>query len=155
MPTGTFDPEHLRTIIARARAAYPNEGCGLIVGRTWDAARLVETENVYDRYAQRDPERYPRTSRTAYLINPLVLMREIEEGGGLLAIWHSHADVGAYFSDEDVRVALGGGDEPLWPGTAYLVVSCRGGEVDGLKRYDWNPEQRRFDETEVPLPDPA
>lgn len=151
-PAHPFDPDQLRLIVQRAEAAYPNEGCGLIVGRAWADARLVETENLYDRYHQRDPERYPRTNATAYLIHPLKLMQAVEEAGGLLAIWHSHADVGAYFSAEDVRVALGGGDAPLWPGTAYLVVSCRQGRVDALKRFDWDPVAHVFAETQVPLP---
>lgn len=151
-PSRVFDPEQLRLIVQRAEAAWPKEGCGLIVGRRWEDARLVETENVYDRYAARDPGRYPRTSATAYLIHPLRLLEAVEEAGGLLAIWHSHAEVGAYFSDEDVRVALGGGDAPLWPGTAYLVVSCRQGRVDGLVRFDWDAGQRRFVETPIALP---
>lgn len=147
-----YKVEHLKDIIEAAEAAYPNEGCGLIVGRSWDEARLVPMENVYDRYAAKDPERFPRTSRTAYLMNPLKLMNAVEEGGGLLCIWHSHGDVGAYFSEEDVKVALGGGEEPLWPGTAYLVVSCRQGRVDGAIHFEWRPESRTFEGAGIPLP---
>src|SRR4051812_7648199 len=125
-----FCSEHLSEMARAAEAAYPNEACGLVVGAAWNAATHVPMENVYDRYHVRDPERFPRTARTAYLMHPLRLMEEMERAGGLLAVWHSHCDVGAYFSDEDVRVALGGGEAPLWPGAVYLVVSCRAGKVD-------------------------
>lgn len=147
-----FRPEHLSRIIDIAKAGYPDEACGLIVGKSWDEARLVEMDNVYDRYRERDPERFPRTARTAYMMDPLKQMKAVDEGGGLLCIWHSHCDMGAYFSDEDVEVALGGGDEPFWPETAYLVVSVRNGEVDAAKVFLWNEATRHFDGEDVPLP---
>lgn len=148
----TFAAEHLHEIIAAARRAYPNEGCGLIVGTDQASARHVEMENVYDRYHAVDPEAFPRTARTAYKMNDLKRARLVEEAGGLLCIWHSHADVGAYFSEEDVRAALGGGTQPVFPGTRYLVVSCRAGEVDDLLVFDWNPATATFEATPVPLP---
>jgi proteasome lid subunit RPN8/RPN11 len=147
-----FHPEHLRRIAAIARLAYPNEACGLFVGRDWSDARLVEMENLQDRYHERDPVRFPRTARTAYAMHPLRLGEAVESGGGLLCIWHSHCDVGAYFSDEDARVALGGGDEPLWPGTDYLVVSCRASGVDALELFQWNAASRLFEGSAWPLP---
>ncbi len=136
--------QHLSRIVALAKAAHPNEACGLIVGRSWGEARLVEMENLQDRFHARDPERFPRTARTAYAMHPLRLSEAVDEGGGLLCIWHSHCDVGAYFSDEDVRVALGGGDEPIWPGTRYLVVSVRGEQVDDLKLFSWDGDSKAF-----------
>jgi proteasome lid subunit RPN8/RPN11 len=141
-----------RRIEEASKASYPNEACGLFVGATWDNAELVPMENVQDRYHDRDPVRYPRTARTAYLMHPLRLMEHVERAGGLLAIWHSHCDVGAYFSSEDVNVALGGGEEPLWPGTAYIVVSCRAGGVDGAKWFDWNAGERTFHGRDIALP---
>ncbi len=135
-----------------AGASYPNEACGLFVGANWDSAELVAMENVQDRYHERDPVRYPRTARTAYLMHPLRLMEHVERAGGLLAIWHSHCDVGAYFSAEDVKVALGGGEEPLWPGTAYIVVSCRARMVDAAKWFDWDAQTKTFHERDIALP---
>jgi len=136
--------DQLARIVSLARDAYPNEACGLVVGRSWDEARLVELENQQDRYHARDPVRFPRTARTAYAMHPLKVSEAVEAAGGLLCIWHSHCDVGAYFSEEDVRVALGGGEAPLWPGTDYLVVSCRAHGVDDLQLFRWEPSGRRF-----------
>jgi proteasome lid subunit RPN8/RPN11 len=147
-----FRTEHLQRIVELARAAYPDEACGLFVGRTWDEARLVELENLQDRYHARDPERFPRTARTAYTMHPLRLNEAVDEGGGLLCIWHSHCDVGAYFSEEDVRVALGGAEEPMWPGTDYLVLSCRAAGVDDLKLFRWHAGQGHFGAADVPVP---
>ncbi len=46
-------------------------------------------------------------------------------------------------------MALGGGDEPLWPGVQYLVVSVRKGQVDGARIYAWDSARRDFSESEV------
>ena len=143
--------EQWRLISDSCAASHPNEACGLFVGKSWDDAKLVLMENIQDRYHERDPQRFPRTSRTAYLMHPLKLMEHVEQGGGLLAIWHSHCEVGAYFSDEDVRVALGGGDAPLWPGTAYIVMSCRNKQVDGAKWFEWDAAGKTFAGRDIPL----
>jgi proteasome lid subunit RPN8/RPN11 len=145
--------EQWTRIAAECAASYPNEACGLFVGKSWDSFELVSMENVQDRYHERDPQRYPRTARTAYLMHPLRLNEHVERGGGLLAIWHSHCEVGAYFSDEDVKVALGGGEEPLWGGTAYLVMSCRSRRVDGAKWFWWDAASRQFQGRDVALPE--
>ena len=157
-PESHITTEQWQQIADRCAEAHPNEACGLFVGTSWDDARMVLMENMQDKYHSRDPERYPRTARTAYTMHPLKLMDEVERAGGLLAIWHSHCEVGAYFSDEDVRVALGGGDAPLWPGTAYIVVSCRSRKVDGAKWFDWSPDAKTFNGRDLSLPtlrDPA
>lgn len=148
-----FTDKHLKEIAAAADRAYPNEGCGLIVGATWAEAKHVEMENVYDRYHAVDPVAFPRTAQTAYKMNDLKRQRLVDEAGGLLCIWHSHVDVGAYFSDEDVRAALGEAHEPLFPETRYLVVSCRADGVDEAVVYDWDASSKVFVGTPVPLPE--
>jgi len=148
----SFPTELLRRVVALSRAAYPAEACGLFTGASWGEVRLAELENIQDALHARDPERHPRTSRTAYAMHPLRLSEAVDDGGGLLCIWHSHCDVGAYFSDEDVRVALGGGREPLWPGVVYLVVSCRADGVDDLQLFAWDGASERFVGRPVSLP---
>lgn len=152
MSESHITPDQWRHIAEACAASYPNEACGLFVGANWDTAELVPMENIQDRYHERDPARYPRTARTAYLMHPLRLMEHVERAGGLLAIWHSHCEVGAYFSDEDVKVALGGGEQPLWPGTAYIVMSCRSRQVDGAKWFDWNAAEKSFHGHDIALP---
>ena len=78
-----------------------------------------------------------------------VLQAAEEQGGALWAIVHSHPDVGAYFSREDRDMALGGGQEPLWPGVRYLVISARAAGVDGAKLFTWEAAAGDFREDEV------
>ena len=48
-------------------------------------------------------------------------------------IYHSHCDVGAYFSDEDKRAATPFG-EPLYP-VDYLVIDCARAGVRGARLF--------------------
>ena len=82
----------------------------------------------------------------------LAALEDAESNGGALAvIVHSHPDVGAYFSKEDREMALGGGDEPLWPGVQYLVISCRRAGVDAARLFTWDAARRDFIEEQVPV----
>jgi len=90
---------------------YPEEACGLLVGPP-DGALAGDCRpcaNVQNRLRAEDPRAHPRGARTAYRIDPRELFdltRTVRgEGLAFKAIFHSHADVGAYFSDEDQRQA--------------------------------------------------
>ncbi len=144
-------PDHILTAIyAHVSEEYPNECCGgvWLVGdgsdSTWEVARYT---NVQDEMHARDPERYPRTARTAYLIAAkelLAINRRAEEPGQRLAIlYHSHPDHAAYFSDEDVYFAAPMG-EPGYPGTVYMVVSVRNGDVQGHRCFGWSDDKGQF-----------
>ena len=64
-----------------------------------------------------------------------------DRDGTLRAVYHSHCDVGDYFSEEDrLQATMGMGEQsgPAWEGCDYLVVSVmRGKAVHAtLWRYD-------------------
>jgi proteasome lid subunit RPN8/RPN11 len=99
-------------IVAHAHAD-PNEVCGMVAGRDGEATRLLPVRNVHE-----NPGR-------AYQMDPNEQFRAQESidaaGEELLAIYHSHPPVGAYFSEEDMKQAYFG-DQLAWPGTLYIVV---------------------------------
>ena len=141
-----YPREILRAVCERAEAAYPKECCGILAGYRRRDGRVVVVsmhamENVYDRYHAVDPAAYPRTSQTAYLMDPRKqsrLMEALEAAGTpAVCIYHSHVDVGAYFSEEDERAALFDG-APLHPGVEYLVLNVAGGRVDDAKAFRWD-----------------
>lgn len=143
-----YGPDVLARIAGLCEAEPEREVCGFVVGR---AGRLevIPVENVADRYHALDPVRFPRTSREGYLMDPKAQLRVHEDlhatGGELVAVWHSHVDVGAYFSAKDRADALVDG-VPLLPGAEYLVVGVSGGRATELKRF-------RFEEADfVELP---
>lgn len=124
----------LPPIEADCVANYPNEACGLVVRTPDGTLETVVCRNLQDRYHALDPETYVRTARAAFRLNERKIARLQDEGHELVAIYHSHCDAGAYFSDEDVRSAAPNG-EPLYPDVGHLVVSVMGGEVRAMELF--------------------
>jgi [CysO sulfur-carrier protein]-S-L-cysteine hydrolase len=144
-----YPPDVVARIAALCEADPAREVCGFVVRRGAEL-EVVPVPNVADRYHAADPERFPRTSRDSYLMDPKVqlrLQREIEAWGGeIVAVWHSHVEVGAYFSEKDRADAVVDGIQTL-PGAEYLVLGVRGGRVTETKRFRW--DGRAFEEAEL------
>ena len=127
-------------VVAWVATSYPNEGCGLVVHGA-AGFRVIETPNLADKYHAVDPAMYPRTARTFYIINPLEFIDAEERGEEVVAVVHSHCDVGDYFSDEDIAAAVmprfepDETLEPAHPGVDYLVVSVREAGSDAVSLF--------------------
>ena len=143
----------LHQIAGHARSTYPAECCGLLLADASGALRFQPIANVAG--TPRAAATSARTQRDGYVMDPKALLRALEAteraGGHVWGIVHSHPDAGAYFSSEDRNMALGGGEEPLWPGVRYLVVSVPAGRAHAARLYTWEPARRDFREEEVPL----
>lgn len=117
----------LEAAYAEAVRCYPEEACGLLIGPS-DAAFCDEArpcKNQQGRLHALDPETYPRDARTAYQLSGadiLSLSRSLGTARPVKIIFHSHVEVGAYFSAEDRRAALLE-DELAYP-VDYLVIDC-------------------------------
>ncbi len=135
-----YPPEVVARIAALCEAEPAREACGFVV-RRGRALEVVPIPNAADRYHEADPAAFPRTSRDSYLMDPraqLRVMRELDAWGGeIVAIWHSHVEAGAYFSEKDRSDALPGG-VPAVPGAEYLVLGVRGGRVTEVRRFRWD-----------------
>jgi proteasome lid subunit RPN8/RPN11 len=142
----------LQTIYAHARETYPEECCGFLIGprdtAVVDAARPCVNEQ--NRYHALDPERFPRTAREAYYLGGKDLRFLVESISSLRPvkiIYHSHPDVGAYFSAEDTRAALGrepdATADPLYP-VDHIVIDAQADHIAGAKMFRWHPTQRLF-----------
>jgi proteasome lid subunit RPN8/RPN11 len=96
-------------ILAQARAEYPNEACGVIIGRNGIAERLKPMFNA-------------AASPTFYEFDPkdlLALYREVDDNDEeIIVIYHSHTETEAYPSRTDISYA---GE----PGAHYVLVSTR------------------------------
>jgi len=138
---------------AHAARCWPGECCGVLTSDGAGALRYTPITNIAGSDAAQGTS--SRTVNDGYVMDPKELMAALDEadgtGGGLAAVVHSHPEVGAYFSAEDRRAALGGGDEPLWPGIGYVVLSCRGGTVDDAKLYVWDSVANDFTEEALSL----
>jgi proteasome lid subunit RPN8/RPN11 len=122
----TISKEHLAAIYRQARAEFPRECCGYILGEG-EGAELVPCENRQDKLHALDPETYPRTSENGYDIGGKELIRLVRSLDGpqpARIVYHSHPRVGAYFSEEDTRAAVAAG----WS-VDYLVIDVQEHEV--------------------------
>jgi proteasome lid subunit RPN8/RPN11 len=140
---------------ARVAYARDEESCGLLVGPASDALlvdAIVPMVNRAKKLHELDPETYPRTARMYFDIDPLKFARAIEsgarEGRPVKVLYHSHLDVGAYFSETDADAAKMGGDAPAYD-LAYLVTSVTKDGVDGRKLFVWSVAERAFVEAKL------
>ena len=139
----------LARIAALCEADPEREVCGFVV-RRGGALEVEPVPNVADRYHAKDPVRFPRTSRESYLMDPRSQLQVLEsldrDGAEIVAIWHSHVEVGAYFSAKDQADAVIDGVQQV-PGAEYLVLGVRAGRVAEVRRYRW--DGRDFRESPV------
>ena len=146
------DASAWKEIETHALADYGDECCGLVLQDADGALTVVRCDNIQNKLHAQDPEAHPRTARTAYRMDDLHVARTLqaaeEKGGRLFAIYHSHIDCDAYFSEEDQAAAQFFG-EPAYPGVSYLVISVVDEKVENQKAFYWSDDSSQFEE--VPL----
>ena len=98
----TLEARILQEVVEHAKAAYPNEGCGL-VSRT----RFIPIPNVAQNASEFEMD-------PAELIKALRELRT--EGEELVAIYHSHPHGPLHLSKTDIERAY-------YPEAAHLIVS--------------------------------
>jgi proteasome lid subunit RPN8/RPN11 len=150
--------EVIEKVAEHARSSYANdeEACGYLTGPASSPLLCDEAmplQNLANRYHALDPDSYPRTGRTYFLLDPMKFAKAVAAGEAsqrpVRVLYHSHLDVGAYFSETDAAAATMGGERPSYDGLFYLVTSIQQGTVDDHKLFAWDPETKKF--VEVPM----
>ncbi len=124
----------LNEICVHAREAYPDqECCGLVTGDEGERYRRAwPCRNEQDRYHRSDPLAHPRDARTAFSMHPNdyleIEKRAAERGERVTAVYHSHLDCGAWFSEHDQAFAEQ--DRFPFPEADHVVVSVVGDRSD-------------------------
>lgn len=154
-------PAHLAEIARQAEAGYPEEICGIVIGKRGapDTYQIRQVRNLANQERQRDTGGVLRNARTAYFGDAREMLRISTEadlhGWETLVLYHSHPDHDAYFSAMDRERALWPGQEPpepLWPGVSYLVVAVRKGRAWEARYHVWDEAGKDFVEVPVSLP---
>jgi len=146
-PHPVLSAEALAELYAHARRDYPNECCGVVFGpRGAPAAdRAVACVNTQNDLHAMDPIKNPRDARTAYNLGAgdlFKLSKSLRGEAPAKIIYHSHVDVGAYFSDTDQAAAVMDG-EPSYP-VEYVVIDVKKDGVGGAAQFTWDPAQKRY-----------
>lgn len=150
----TICSEILDQVIHHAIERYPNEVCGLLIGQKGQrsVSEFISCKNIYDEMHEKYPQTYPRTAKTAYLIDPKEQQRVFDEaaknGMEVKAICHSHTDHDAYFSEEDRLVAVPWG-EPMYPDVSYIVVSIWNRKPKEVNEFYWDEKSQGFIERKL------
>lgn len=130
-------------IQAEGSAAYPNECCGIIIGRdvveNGQPRRIVEKlepmRNVFD--AQQQKRRFA--------VDPLALMRAEKSaaaaGRMVLGFYHSHPDHPARPSEYD--------REHAWSYYSYIIVSIAKGEPVDMTSWLLDDQTRIFSRQDI------
>jgi len=118
--------------------AYPDEGCGVLIGREQGGVREIERVIVSEN--RREESRHNR-----YLIAPeqfLAADREARAAGlDVLGFFHSHPDHPARPSAFDL--------EHAWPYYSYMIVSLERGKVADARSWRLSSDRSRFDPEDV------
>jgi proteasome lid subunit RPN8/RPN11 len=119
-----------KVMVDHARATFPNECCGAMLGKIGDDGKhvtaAVPLENAFtgvqkERYQLR-PEDLLQADREAR-----------RQGLDLVGIFHSHPDCDAYFSETDLKNSC--------PWYSFVVLSIKNGEFDHAASFLPNPDQ--------------
>ncbi len=126
-------PNHIQVIQSHAEGTYPEECCGLLLGKlSVEEKLLVEVrslENTWSPEIIDDPApESTKTKQQRYTIAPDVMLREMRYARArnlqVIGIYHSHPDHPAMPSECDRRNA--------WSLYSYIIVSVQQG-----KAQDW------------------
>jgi proteasome lid subunit RPN8/RPN11 len=117
------------TMVRHARAAYPDECCGAMLGAPGDpkvVSLALPLDNAFSG---------PRASRYELRPEDLIEAERLARSRGLelIGIFHSHPDCDAYFSKTDL--------ENSCPWYSFLVLSIKNGEFDHAN--SWLPDLDR------------
>jgi proteasome lid subunit RPN8/RPN11 len=129
---------HLHTAGRHAATSYPDECCGVLIGRILGDSTVVERLLSVDN--ERNESRHNR-----YLINPETVLAAHKEARALgldvVGYYHSHPDHPARPSEFD--------REHAWPGVSYLIVSVEKGSVADARSWRLADDREKFDEEEI------
>ena len=143
-----ISPHHLQAIGRHAAASYPEECCGVLIGRSGDDGDTSDTSDdgaiVVERILavgnEREDSRHNR-----YVISPATILAAQKEarasGLEIVGYYHSHPDHPAEPSVFD--------REHAWPGLSYLIVAVEQGKVAAARSWRLADDRERFDEEAV------
>ncbi|MFE1745830.1 Mov34/MPN/PAD-1 family protein [Coleofasciculus sp. H7-2] len=138
-------PQHLQAIRTHAESTYPEECCGLLLGKlAEDGKTVVEvmpTENSWDAQAvEAFPEiegsaKLGSDKRDRYAIAPEDMLKVQKQGResaspsqlDIIGIYHSHPDHPAIPSEFDRACA--------WSVYSYIIVSVQQGKAGDLRNW--------------------
>jgi len=133
-----IEPGAWQQMVAHARATYPNECCGAMLG-------VIDGERKSVQVALALQNAYEGTQSSRYELRPEDLLHADKEARSrkldLVGIYHSHPDCDAYFSETDLKNSC--------PWYSFVVLSIRGGAFDHANSWLPDAEQTKAEREEL------
>ena len=128
-----IESEPWRAMVSHARATYPNECCGAMLGVIdGDAKTVRESMALENAFAGAQAARYELRPEDLLAADKAARERRLD----LIGIYHSHPDCDAYFSQTDLKNSC--------PWYSFVVLSIRQGQFHHAN--SWLPN---FEQTEA------
>lgn len=128
-------------IEAHGVAAYPYEGCGLLLGRVDGGHNVVVAAFPVENRWENEDEK-----RVRFRIVPQDMMRAEMEAMrrdlDIVGIFHSHPDDQPVASPRDLAWAT-------WPGYSYLITEIRKGQAAGSRSWQLKEDRSGFVEEDI------
>lgn len=135
----TTTPDVLDAIRTHGEAAYPEEGCGFLLGTMRDGVNHVwAIRRVDNRQVTNRTRRYaitPDDYRTAQ-------QAAAEQDLDVVGFYHSHPDHPARPSETDLA-------EATFPGYTYAIVAVHDGSAADLTAWTLAPDRSRFEREKI------
>lgn len=118
-----FRPEQIKAVCEAAINEYPDECCGILLGKRDSRGRKIVSD-----VCRADNAAEAKMRKKHFKILPgAVLDAELsaaEKNQEIIGFYHSHTDCGADASEEDAAFAI--------PGMSYPIVSVEEGQIAEL-----------------------
>lgn len=138
--------EARQQLTAHAERGYPNEICGILLGRDSAGRRVISgsmpIENSFE--AAEQYHRFLITSEDMLKAERQARQQKLD----VLGVYHSHPD-------EEARPSPYDRDHAAWTTWSYIILSARSGRVVALRAWTLRPDRDAFDEEPVADAGPA
>lgn len=122
-------------------AAYPYEGCGLLLGTAVDGKNIVTAirplENVWPNEEEK-PVRFSIDPQAWQQVELEAMINDLD----VIGIFHSHPDHPPVASPRDLQWAS-------WPGYSYLITKIEKGEPQYSQSWQLAADRQSFIEEEI------
>ncbi len=145
--------DQLQQLKHHAQATYPQECCGMLVGRLLPELEVTTIHPVQNSWTPdcvppdlqiSDPNGH--SPRDRYWIDPADLLHIMKssraKGEAIIGIYHSHPDSPALPSECDRRLA--------WPEYVYVILSVSAVQIIDYRCWQLNSDHQ-FQEIEIPV----
>ena len=129
-----------RLMTLHAEGGYPNEICGILLGREIEGKRVIMNampiENTFE--ADEQYHRFMITPKAMFTAEKLARRDRMD----VLGVYHSHPNAPARPSQYDVEHAA-------WTSWTYVILSVQSGKVVDVKGWQLQEDRTAFDEIEL------